>query len=301
MPKAKFDVVGVGCCAVDYLGIVPHYPKLDVKMELLEFSKQGGGPVGTALVTLARLGACVSYIGKVGDDEFGRFLIDAFEEEGVDTKNIVIEKGASCRFAFIIVDKKTGKRTIVWSQDHISSLCSEEITRKSVTNGRFLHVDQYEIDAAILSAKWAKEAGMRVVFDAEFVGRGVKRLLKFTDVLITSEDFAASFTGESDFEKSAKSLYKYQGGIVVVTGGDKGCICVSGDGIIRKRAFRVQVKDTTGAGDVFHGAFIYGLLQGWRLDKIAGFSCVVAALKCRELGGRAGIPRLSEVKRFFPI
>lgn len=299
MAKAKFDVVGVGCCAVDYLGIVPHYPELDVKMELMEFSKQGGGPVGTALVTLARLGACVSYIGKVGDDEFGQFLKSEFEKEGVDTKNIVIEKGASCRFAFIIVDKKTGKRTIVWSQNHISSLCPQEITRKSVTSGRFLHVDQYEIDAAILAARWAKEAGMKVVFDAEFVGRGVRKLLKFTDILITSEDFAESWTGESDFEKAAQKLYKYQGGIVVVTGGDKGCVCISDDCIIKKPAFRVKVKDTTGAGDVFHGAFIYGLLQDWELDKTAEFSCAVAALKCRELGGRAGIPRLNEVKRFL--
>ncbi len=295
----KFDVVGVGCCAVDYLGIVPHYPKLDVKMELMEFSKQGGGPVGTALVTLARLGAHVSYIGKVGDDEFGRFLIDAFRKEGVDTKNTIIEKGASCPFAFIIVDKKTGKRTIVWSRAHISNLHPGEMNRKAVTAGKILHVDQYDIDAAISAAKWAKEAGIMVVFDAESMGRGVKTLLKLTDVLITSEDFASDFTGKADIEKAARDLYKSQGGIVVVTGGDKGCVCISGDGMVKKPAFRVQVKDTTGAGDVFHGAFIYGLLQDWELDKTAEFSCAVAALKCRELGGRAGIPRLNEVQRFL--
>ena len=295
-----FDVVGIGTAVVDYLGVVPHYPELDSQVELKEFSKQGGGNVATALVTLARLGASTCFLGKIGDDELARFVLDGLRAEGIDVAQTVIETNASVGFAFIMVDSTTGKRTILWTNQGKSHLSAEELTREQILAGRFLHLDEYEMDAAIAAAKLAQNSSVKVVLDAESGLSGIETLLPLVDIVIASNDFANAYSGLSDFQAAAKFLHnQLQDTLVIVTAGEQGCYCVTNDDSFHQPAFVVDPVDTTGCGDVFHGAFIYGLLHDWNLRKTAEFSCAAAALKCRALGGRAGIANLSEVEAFL--
>lgn len=296
----EFDVIGVGYSAVDYFGIVDKYPPpADVKMPMSQFTKQGGGPVATALVALSRLGAKTAFVGKMGDDEFGNFMKDGLQKENVDISQVVTEPGASSQFAFIIVDQATGKRTILWSQSDVSPLHVSEMDKDFVTSGRILHLDGLQMEAAIAAARWAKDSGMMVVLDGDTVRPGIDVLVGLADVLITSHGFAVQFTGEDDLEKAIIKMRSLGPWIVGTTLGADGCIMSWENNLFRSPAFKVDVVDTTGAGDVFHGAFIYGLLKNWAVEKATVFANAVAAMKCRKLGGRTGIPALEEALSFL--
>jgi len=304
MTQKEFDVVGVGCVAVDYLGIIPRFPRMDEKLWMEEFTRQGGGMVGTALVTLSRLGAKTCYVGKIGDDEFGRFVIEEFEKENVDTSRIITAPGGSARVAFIYVDKQTGKRTILIPKRPIPTMTPADVLKDHIAAARILHTDGLEIDSAVQAARYAKEAGMTVVLDGEVHHDRMRDILPFCDVIIGSEDFGRTISGRDDHVQAAEAIFAEQrklspDKVVVITLGERGAYCISKDGAFHTPAFKVEVVDTTGCGDVYHGAFVYGLLQGWNLPRIARFAAAVAALKCRALGGRAGIPTLREVEEFL--
>ncbi len=298
--EKKVDVVGLGISVVDYLGIVPFHPKIDSRMQLLDFTVTGGGTVGTALVTLARLGASTSFVGKIGDDDFGRFFLKSLTSEGVDTDHLLIQEGGTCPFSFIIVDRDSGKRTILWSENDAPLLGPEELNEEQLLSGTFLYLDEYNLETAIPAARIAKDGGVTIVLDAESTSPGMETLLPLVDVLIASSNFARDYSGLDDFSEGSATLIRdMKDKRVCVTGGEKGCICSFNGESFHQKAFELQVVDTTGCGDVFHGAFIYGLLKKWDLRMIAEFSCAVAGLKCRSLGGRDGIPYLDEVERFL--
>jgi sulfofructose kinase len=288
-----FDVIGLGYAAVDYLGVVPFYPELDEKVQMLDFAREGGGPVATAMVTLARLGARASYVGKVGDDDFGDFILHQLDVEGVDRTHAIVAPGEQSRFSFIIVDKDTGKRTIVWKTLD-QPLRAEELDREHILSGRILHLDGHEMEASLAAAQWANEAGIPVSLDAGSVRPRIDNLLARVDVLVASRRFAEDFTGETDPMSAARKMLHGRTRISAVTSGEDGCVCTDSRTEFHLPAFEVDVVDTTGAGDVFHGAFVYGLLQDWDLPQIAEFASAVAALKCTKLGGRAGIPSLRD-------
>lgn len=294
-----FDIIGIGYSAVDYLGIVPRYPELDEKMELLEFSKQGGGPAATAMATVGRLGGRASYVGKVGDDDFGRFMLDELAKDGIDTDHVVVQRGAASQFSFIVVDRETGKRTIFWTRSDIASLLPEELDRAHILSTRVLHVDGHDVPAAISAAGWANEAGIPVVYDAGSVRDRSDQLVARTDFLVASKRFAGQFTGEEDAEKAARLMLGGRRKLAAVTLGEDGCVYATTEGTFRRPAFEVDVADTTGAGDVFHGAFSYALSREWPHAEIVEFASAAAALKCTKLGGRAGIPTLSQALDFL--
>jgi len=296
----SFDVIGVGYSSVDYLGIVDEYPPpADVKMPMSQFTKQGGGPVATALVALSRLGARTAFVGKMGDDEFGDFMKSQLEKEKVDISQVVTESEASSQFAFIIVDQATGRRTILWSQSDVSPLYACEMDREFVTSARILHLDGLQMAAGLAAARWAREADMTVVLDGDTIRPGIDELVGLTDVLIASRDFAMGFTGEDHLEEAIHKMRSLGPEIVGITLGTDGCILSWETTILREPAFEVDAVDTTGAGDVFHGAFVYGLLKNWPLKETTRFANAVAAMKCRKLGGRAGIPTLDEAIAFL--
>ena len=296
----NFDVVGVGLSAMDYLGIIDTYPPpADVKIHMDEFTKQGGGPAATALVALARLGAKTAFVGKMGDDESGLFMKRSLEEENVDVTHVVVEPGASSPPAFIVVDKNSGGRTIFWTDAHISPLEVAELDREFITSARILHLDGLQMEASLAAAQWARESGMTVVLDGDTLMPGIDKLVALTDVLIASHNFAKRFTGQNDLEKALDKMHSFGPGLVGITLGRDGCMFSNGDGIMQKAGFDVPVVDTTGAGDVFHGAFVFGLLHEWSLERTAEFANAVAALKCRKLGGRAGIPSFDETIAFL--
>jgi sulfofructose kinase len=293
------DVVGLGAATVDYVGLVPHFPEPDDKMAMREFVRQGGGLAATALVALARLGATTRYVGKLGEDDFSRFIRAEFEREGVATDALVLRPEVHGRFAFILVEEGTGLRTILHSGHGPAQLAPDELCREAVLSGRALLVDTSDPAAALTAAGWARDAGHPVMLDGDKYSLEARELAAAADYAIVSQRYAAAYTGLADPAAAAAALAQDVPGVVIVTAGRAGAYVDAGSESFHQPVFSVPVKDTTGAGDVFHGAFLYALLQDWNLRRCVTFAAAVAALKCRALGGRAGIPTLPEALVFL--
>jgi ribokinase len=251
------------------------------------------------MVAVSRLGGRAAYVGKLGDDAFGRFVVEELEKDGVSAEHCVISRGGSARFAFVLVDREKGTRTIIWSQKGVSALEEREVDWGSVLSTRVLLLDEHEPVASVAAARAAKKSGIRVVLDAEKVSAVTRELVKLADTVIVPARFAFELTGEGTVEGAAGRMARELGGTVVVTAGVEGAFYADGAERFHQPAFRVDVVDTTGAGDVFHGAFAFALLHEWNARERTEFSSAVAALKCRKLGGRAGIPVLRETLAFL--
>ncbi len=296
-----FDVVGLGYTATDYLAIVPHLPQLDTKLETSCLSIQGGGPVATAMVTVRRLGLRPLYVGKVGDDDFGRFMLKELEKEGVDVTKVICEKGATSQFAFIMVDAERGHRTIVWTRGTVSRLSRGEADLSALDHCRCLMLDDLETEAGIEAAARARGLGIPIVLDAGSVREGMAELVPMCDYVVASSHFGTQYTGSDDPLSAARLIHERTHRIAVVTAGERGSFCAGPQGSFGKKGFKVRAVDTTGAGDVFHGAFAVGILKGWDLPTVLEFSNAVAAMKCTKLGGRPGIPTLDEALEFLKL
>lgn len=294
-----FDVVGMGLNSVDFLAILPQFPSINTKMKIHRFSKQGGGQVATAMVALARWGIKTKYIGKVGDDEFGSFSLNSLREEGVDASSVIIEPDTTNQFAMIIVDGISGERTILWDRDERLTLRPDELRREDICSGRILHLDGHDIEAAIQAARWAREDGIPTVIDIDKVEPLTSELIREIDFVITSARFPQLMTGISEREKAFREIQKEIGGFLCSTLGKEGAIALVDGEILYVEGFKIRAVDTTGAGDVFHAGFIYGLLKNWDIREILRFSNAVASLKCLEIGGRKGIPTLEEAMKLL--
>jgi sugar/nucleoside kinase (ribokinase family) len=291
-----FDVVGMGLNSVDFLCVVAGFPAPNSKMKMLQFSKQGGGQVATALVALSRWGVRTKYLGKVGEDEWGQFSLHSIRQEGVDVSSVTVEPKTTNQFATIIVDRASGERTILWDRDERLMYRKGELQKQEICSGKLLHLDGHDIHAAIQSARWAKEEGIPTVVDLDKVEPLTSELLKKIDFVITSSGFPTLFTGMSDPEKALVELQRQIPGFLCTTLGHEGTIAFVDGEILHVKGFEINATDTTGAGDVFHAGFVYGLLQNWEVREILRFANAAAALKCGELGGRKGIPTLEKIQ-----
>jgi len=296
----RFDVVGFGNCAVDLLGLLDHYPGRDEKMPMLAFSKQGGGLTGTALTACARLGARAAYVGKLSTDEYGDFLMQEFERVGVDTSAVLRSAETAVPISLVLVHSATGERRICWYWDvERARLDPEELPRAYIEQSRVLFLDIFHPEAGKQAARWARQAGATVVLDADNDHQGVADLIRASDVVMASERFARKFTGAEEPQQALQRLFEFHPATVVITLGERGSLCRTADETVQVPAFRVEVVDTTGAGDVFHGAFVTAMLRHWPLRQCLEFASAVAAMKCRKLGGRAGIPTFPEAVEFL--
>ena len=294
------DVVGLGCACLDFLGIVPHLPDQDDQVWMSDSTQQGGGMVSTALVTLSRLGVSTAFTGKVGDDMAGRVVKEELDQFGVDSAHLIMEPGASTPVSMILVDESTGQRTIMAGGSAVD-MSTLEVPAEMIASARVLHLDNTNRQAALAAARIARDSDVPVVLDADTVSPpdDLGELLGMTDYLIASRVFSDEWTGMTDPTEAAKALARYGSSVTVVTLGEEGSYTLAGDRTFHTPAFPVEVVDTTGAGDVYHGAFIFGLLKEWRPEKTAEFASAVAALSCTRLGGRAGIPDLQSALDFL--
>jgi ribokinase len=290
----QLDVVGLGVATLDFIAVAAQEPVLGTKQRAAEWHEAGGGPVATALVTLARLGARTCMLGGVGDDAYGPRIIGDLQGEGVATEGMQIHPGSS-HVAFALAEPANGRRTIWWHNDEAVLECVT-VDPALVQSARFLLIDSYLPDAALAAAEAMHAAGGLVMIDMGHVREEVMHLLPHCDLYVVSERFGYEATGEEQPERAARALHERYGKLVVVTAGERGSWCVSAGEAFHTPAFSMPIVDTTGAGDVFHGGFLYGLLQGWSLRATARFASATAALKCRAAGGRAGIPTLAEVE-----
>ena len=293
-----FDLVGVGLNAVDTLVVVPEYPAFNAKVEILEHARTCGGQVATALVACRRWGLRVRYVGAVGDDEPGRFQRESLALEGIELDHLKVVPGAFTQMSVIIVEKRSGERTILWRRDPRLVRDPREIPSAAVAAGRVLLVDGHEIPLSIHAARCARDAGMPVVLDIDAAREGSRDLLALVDFPVVSESFAPRLTGKPDLWDALREVQAISPGhFACATLGRGGALALSGNRALRVHGACVRAVDTTGAGDVFHGGFVYGLTQGWPLERILAFATAAAALNCTAYGARGGIQDRDEIEK----
>ena len=291
-------ITGLGQASYDYIALTDAYPAEDTKQEVFEWIECGGGPVATALVSLSRLGVKTHFMGRVSDDRSGRLIHAGLKKEGVGTRGLKTLKGGKSQTAFIVVNQKTGgKRTIFWQRPTVAPLGPDEISTAKIRSSDMLLIDGLMKDASIRAAEIAKEAGVPVVFDAGTLRDGTLELLELSDFIVASERFACSFAGIP--EKALKEFARFKPIAATVTRGEEGSVTSTADDSFNTPAFKVAAIDTTGAGDVFHGGYIYGLLSGFDMRRTVEFASAFAALKCLKPGGRDGIPTLDETLKLI--
>jgi sulfofructose kinase len=291
----KVDLVGVGLNATDMLIRLPHYPALGSKVEFRSGDILPGGQVATAVAACQQWGLRTRYIGKIGDDSAAAIHRAEFARLGVET-HLVTASGCASQQAVILVDD-AGERTVLWKRDNGLTLRPEELERKWITHARALHVDGHDTAAAAVAAGWARDAAVPVIADLDDLYPGVETLLEKIDFLITSRDIPGRLTGDQNLRQSLPAVRDQYGcRLTAATLGHEGVLAWDGSQFHYAPAFQVKTLDTTGAGDIFHAGFIYGLLQGWTLPRQLDFACAAAALNCTAAGARGGIQPVENIE-----
>lgn len=303
LPEGRqFDAVGFGLNAVDHLIVVPEYPAFDTKIRFLEHKQAAGGQTATAMVALQRLGLKTAYAGRFGSDAEGQFGFRALQDEGLDCEFAEVVQGARSQVAFIIVDARNGERTIIWDRDDRVSYTAEDAPVTLAGRGRMLHLDAHDPPACVRMAQTARAEGTIVSADIDNIYAGLPELLPLIDILITSAEFPHRLTGIADERASLVELKsRYGCSIVGLTKGARGAIVFCEGQFLEAPACKVPqgCRDTTGAGDAFHGGFLFGLLTGEDMETSLHLGNSVAALKCRDLGARTALPSRNELEDFL--
>jgi sulfofructose kinase len=294
----RIDLVGVGLNAIDTLIPLPNYPELGSKVEFRSANILPGGQVASAVIACQQWGLCTRYVGKVGEDRFADIHRAEFAKAGVEA-HLVTAQGCMSQQAFILVDD-AGERTVLWKRDNNLTLRPEELKQEWIVETRALLVDGHDTAAAIEAATWAKATGVPVIADLDEVYPGVQALLGSIDYLIASRDIPGRLTGEKNLRVALRALQtRYGCRLTAATLGHEGVIAWDGSQFHYAAAFRVESVDTTGAGDIFHAGFIYGLLQDWPLARQLDFACAAAALNCKAIGARGGIQSVEAIENLI--
>lgn len=293
----EFDVVGVGLNATDTLLVVPHFPAYAGKVPFHEEILSPGGQVASAMVTCAKLGLRTKYIGTVGDDERGQIQMASLLESNINLDHVQLRKNCANQSAYIIIDRKTGERTVLWRRPDCLRIAASEISPEQITCARLLHIDGHDTPAVEHAARIAHQAGMPVTVDVDTIYHGFDRVLGYVDYLVASSEFPVQWTNESDPFKALEMIQnEYNIRVAAMTLGADGALALENGTFVYSPAFVVNCVDTTGAGDVFHGAFCYAVLQRMPMRDALDFSNAMAALNCMALGARGGIGGLENVK-----
>jgi sulfofructose kinase len=297
-PIGLADLVGVGLNATDTLIPLAVYPERGSKAVYRSETVLPGGQVASTVVACQHWGLRTRYVGKLGDDAAATLHQQAFAREGVETQIVTVPGGASPQ-SLILVDG-AGERTVLNRRDPRLVLQPEELSREWIVNARALHIDGHDTAAATQAASWAREAGIPVIADLDELYPGVEGLLEKIDYLIVSRDFPCRLMNQSDLETALRRMqHRYGSVLAAATLGQDGVLAWDGQRFHHTAAYRVPVVDTTGAGDIFHAGFIYGLLQGWPLDRQLDFACAAAALNCMGVGARGGIESVETIENLI--
>lgn len=294
---SQFDIVGVGLNATDTLLIVPKFPAYAGKEPFSQEILSPGGQVASAMVACAKLGMRVKYIGTCGDDERGRIQMDSLSGTGINLDHVQVRQGCANQSAYIIIDHSTGERTVLWRRPDGLRLDPSEITPEMITCARMLHIDGHDTPAVAKAAQIAHSNGIPVTVDVDTIYHGFDKVLPNVDYLVASSEFPVSWTNERDPFKALEMIQEEYGmRCAAMTLGAHGSLARMDGKFVYSPAFVVNCVDTTGAGDVFHGAFCYSVLQGMPMRQILDFSNAMAALNCTAIGARGGIKGIVEAK-----
>ena len=292
------DIVGIGVCTVDHLVTVPRMPHRNENMRALNYMRQPGGLASCSLVAAARLGAKTKIISRIGDDALGAYIRRDLLNEGVDVSLLLEEAGSESHVSLILVDEQSGDRSIITRPPTGNAISPSEIKREDLDGARVLFVDNIT-EATLQMATWAREADMKIVLDPARPHAELEPLLALVNVPIVPEQWAKAWLSDKPPAEVAQRLFDAGAEIAIVTLGERGAAVCWEQGLLQVPAYPVEVVDTTGAGDAYHGAFMYALLQGWDVPRMAQFASAVGSLNCRAMGGRSALPSRAEVDRFM--
>ena len=298
------QVIGLGIANVDVVLRLERMPTWEDPGKVGGFALANGGPAGTACAVAATFGVRTGFVDTIGDDEMAIRKQRELERVGVDLSHMVKREGPEDHVVIVYVDERTGERFFSALRGSMSQpIEPEELDRDYIISAQYLHLDGRHVKAALQAARWMHEAGKKVVLDGNKTNRPIpepmRELVTETDVLICSSDFGIKLTGHRDLRKVGRSILDRGPEIVILTEGEEGSYTISADEEFHSPAFEVNVIDTTGAGDVFHGAYLVGLVQGWDSKRTAAFASAVSAIQCTVLGNRNGIPSMEEVESFL--
>ncbi len=294
------EITGIGIAVYDILLLLKSFPQEDTKYQASEMLSQPGGPVSSALFTAAKLGSSAAYLGLMAEDYYGKMILNDFKKNNIQTESIRTIAGGTTTCSYVLINQERMTRTCIWTKGNIPSPSPDDIDLKNLCSSKILLLDGHHFEASYFAAKKIHESGGIVLLDSGKMHDGMEKLLPLADIMIPSESFALNFTGKDNAEDAAKELFcLFHPRIIVVTQGAEGGLIYDGKNIIRYPAFHVSVIDTNGAGDVFHGAFAAGILNGWNFYQCAVFSSAVSALKCRRLGTHSGVPDFESIMQFL--
>jgi sulfofructose kinase len=301
----RFDIIGLGLATLDILLRMGDLPTWERGAGCSAVSLDGGGPVGTACIAAARLGAKVGFVGTAGNDQLAALKTQSFHDEGVDLRFLIRREVPENQVVVVFVNQVTGER--VFSGLHsfgAEPLHVEEVDQTYLNSASYLHLDGTHPEAAKQAAQWMRSAGKKVSLDCaksdgKSVWDGLQNLVPYADILICGSGFGRALTGFTDLWQAGEAMLSLGPQIVVQTEGKDGSYTLTAAERFHTPAFDVDVVDTTGAGDVFHGAYLVGLLHDWDLQTTALFSSAVSAIKCTHLGGRKGIPTYEQTLAFL--
>jgi sugar/nucleoside kinase (ribokinase family) len=290
-------VVGVGANAVDLVNVVSEYPQPQgscAKVRVTKRMLSCGGQITNALATCAKFGLRTAYVGATGSDEHGRLLREALAARGVDATHAVTHEGTN-QFAVIVLDEASGERVILWDRDPKLVLRQDEIPADLIRSASLLHVDDVDPGAAITAAGIARAAGVPVTSDIDAFDGHTDALIDAVDIPIFDQHLPERLTGRNDTESALRVIRRRHRGLLCATLGADGAMALDGDRLYHSPGFKVRTVDTTGAGDVFRGGFIYAWLKGWPVASVLDFANAAAGISCTRIGAMNGIPSLEEV------
>lgn len=299
----KTEIIAVGHLCMDKVFICEDFPQENMSKHILDYSQHPGGTACQAIVAAKRLGAEVAYMSPLGDDEIGRQLYAGCLAEGVDMSMCRIDRGLTSHFTNVLVNEKRNTRTFLSYHGKFAPMEFGEEERKFISQAKIVHLDNTRNDNALAAASVAKEAGVIISLDGSSLNPDNDKnweLAEKVDVLITSDVYPRRLTGiENKREALLEIGRRLEPRVLIATNGEEGCIAYRNGELVDYPAYRVKPVDTTGAGDAFHGAFLYGLLRGYDFEYNIRFSSAVAAMNCLAVGGRDGLPRLDMVSAFM--
>jgi sulfofructose kinase len=300
MVEKIFDVVGVGLNATDTLILLSHFPAYAGKVAFDEEMLSPGGQVASAMVTCAAMGLRTKYIGTVGDDERGRIQMQSLSGTGVDISDVEVRENTPNQTAYILIDKTTGERTVLWSRSEGLTLAPETITPEKILCAKLLHIDGHDTPAVARAAEIAKQNGMPVTVDVDTIYHGFDKVLPNVTHLVTSSEFPSQWTNERDPFKALQRIQdEYKMPVAAMTLGAHGSLARTGGRYYYSPAFVVNCVDTTGAGDIFHGAFCYAVIKDMPIQEALELSNAMAALNCMQIGARGGISTLDQARELI--
>lgn len=296
-------MIGIGVSTLDIVSLVDRFPATEMVQQSKETTILGGGPVATAIVTLAKLGARTAMLDVLGDDWRGLLILQEFLNYGVSVAYVHTSTGCTSSMATVIVRKGDGDRSIIFTPGSAPDLSQDDISLEIISSSKILHMNGRHFQACLKACELAKQCDVTISFDggANRFRDELRRLVPLTDICIVARNFAEEYAERTSIEAAAHVFLSAGPELVVITDGSQGSwIFQKTGGSFHQAAYGVTDSvDTTGCGDSYHGAFLFGLLQGMDLRDTSSLASAAAALNTRGLGGRAALPNLEEIESFL--